>query len=108
MIFIMTLFIGWIFPYLVLLITGFAQVKSVFPKLGLTLNVIGIPMCILLIYLVSKIYDGKLLIFIIEYSIIVLMNIINIVYYLKYLKQHPNEETEEIKKIKKKNNGAIV
>ena len=107
-IFVMTLFIGWALPYFVLLITGFAQVKNLFHKLGLTLNIISIPMSILLLYLVITIYDKKLLIFIIEYIIIIVMNILNIVYYIRYIKSHPNEENERIKRIKKENNGAIV
>ena len=106
--FIMTLIVGWVLPYCVLLITGFAQIKNLFHKLGLTLNIISIPMCILLLYLVISIYEIKFLVFIIEYIIIILVNIINIIYYIKYLKTHPNEENEKIKKIKKENNGAIV
>lgn len=107
-IFVMTLFIGWALPYFVLLITGFAQVKNLFHKLGLTLNILSILMSILLLYLVITIYDKKLLIFIIEYIIIVSMNILNSIYYIRYIKSHPDEEKERIKKIKKENNGAIV
>lgn len=107
-IFIMTLFIGWAIPYFVLLITGFAQLKNIFHKLGLTINIISVPMCILLLYLVTTLYDKKLLIFIIDYIIILIMNILNIIYYIKYIKSHPDEENERIKKIKKENNGAIV
>jgi hypothetical protein len=107
-IFVMTLFIGWALPYFVLLITGFAQVKNLFHKLGLILNVISVPMSILLLYLVITIYDKKLLIFVIEYIIIIVMNILNIIYYIRYIKSHPNEENERIKRIKKENNGAIV
>lgn len=106
--FVMTLIIGWAIPYFVLLVTGFAQIKNLFHKLGLTLNIISIPMCILLLYLVISIYEIKFLVFIIEYIIIILVNIINIIYYIKYLKTHPNEENEKIKKLKKENNGAIV
>lgn len=106
--FVMTLIIGWALPYFVLLITGFAQVKNLFHKLGLTLNIISIPLCILMLYLVISIYEPKQLVFIIEYSIIFIMNILNVIYYIKYLKEHPNEENERIKKIKKENNGAIV
>ena len=106
--FVMTLIIGWAIPYFVLLATGFAQIKNLFHKLGLTLNIISIPMCILLLYLVISIYEIKLLVFIIEYIIIILVNIINIIYYIKYIKTPPNEENEKIKKLKKDNNGAIV
>ena len=107
-IFVMTLFIGWALPYFVLLITGFAQVKNLFHKLGLILNVISVPMSILLLYLVITIFDKRLLIFVIEYIIIIVMNILNIIYYIRYIKSHPNEENERIKRIKKENNGAIV
>lgn len=106
--FVMTLIIGWALPYFVLLITGFAQVKNLFHKLGLTLNILSIPLCILMLYLISSIYETKQIIFIIEYIIIMIMNILNIIYYIKYIKTHPNEENERIKRIKKENNGAIV
>ncbi len=107
-IFVMTLIIGWALPYFVLLVTGFAQVKNMFHKMGLTLNILSIPMCILLLLLVIRLYEPKQLIFIIEYIIILIMNILNIIYYIKYIKTHPNLENERIKKIKKENNGAIV
>lgn len=106
--FVMTLIIGWALPYFVLLITGFAQVKNLFHKLGLTLNILSIPLCIIMLFLVISIYEPKQLIFIIEYSIIIIMNILNIIYYAKYLKDHPDEEIEKIKKAKKNNNGAVV
>ena len=106
--FVMTLIIGWALPYFVLLITGFAQVKNLFHKLGLTLNILSIPLCIIMLFLVISIYEPKQLIFIIEYSIIIIMNILNIIYYVKYLKDHPDEEIEKIKKAKKNNNGAVV
>jgi hypothetical protein len=95
-IFVMTLFVGWALPYFVLLITGLAQVKNLFHKLGLTLNILSIPMCILLLYLVITIYDKKLLIFIVEYIIIVLMNILNIIYYTRYIKSHPEMSRKEL------------
>lgn len=107
-IFVMTLLIGWVIPYFVLLVTGFAQVKNTHHKLGLTINIISIPMCMLIMFLIISVYDKKLLIFIIEYSIIILMNILNIIYFIKYIKSHPNEENLKIKKIKEENNGAIV
>jgi amino acid transporter len=106
--FVMTLIIGWALPYFVLLITGFAQVKNLFHKLGLTLNILSIPLCIIMLFLIISIYEPKQLIFIIEYSIIIIMNILNIIYYAKYLKDHPDEEIEKIKKAKKNNNGAVV
>ncbi len=106
--FVMTLIIGWALPYFVLLITGFAQTKNLFHKLGLTLNILSIPLCIFILYLIISLYEPKQLIFIIEYIIILLMNILNIIYYIKYIKAHPNEENARIKKIKKENNGAIV
>lgn len=106
--FVMTLIIGWALPYFVLLITGFAQVKNLFHKLGLTLNILSIPLCIIMLFLVISIYEPKQLIFIVEYSIIIIMNILNIIYYAKYLKDHPDEEIEKIKKAKKNNNGAVV
>jgi hypothetical protein len=106
--FVMSLIIGWALPYFVLLITGFAQVKNLFHKLGLTLNILSIPLCLLMLFFISSIYEPKQIIFIIEYIIIIIMNIINIVYYIKYIKSHHNEENERIKKLKKENNGAVV
>lgn len=106
--FIMTLIVGWVLPYCVLLITGFAQIKNLFHKMGLALNIISIPLCILILYLIFSIYESKQLVFIIEYIVIITINVLNIIYYLKIIKRTPNEENERIKKIKKENNGAIV
>ena len=106
--FIMTLIIGWALPYFVLLITGFAQIKNIYHKLGLFLNILCIPTCLILLYLVLSLFELKQIIFIIEYTIIIIMNILNIIYYKKYLKEHPNAENEKIKQIKKENNGAIL
>ena len=82
-IFVMTLLIGWVIPYFVLLVTGFAQVKNTHHKLCLTINIISIQMCMLIIFLIISVYDIKLLLFIIEYSIIILMNILNIIYFIR-------------------------
>lgn len=110
---IMTLIIGWAIPYTVLLITGLALIYQKHPKLTLVFNIVNILLCIMIISLSIYLYDSKMLIFIIEYSIIGIISIINCIHYILYIRKHPQinfkkEEYNEIKKIKEKNNGAIV
>ncbi len=114
---VMTVIIGWVIPYTVLLVTGLSMIHNKQPKLTLTFNIVGSLLSILLIILCTYLYDKNMLILIVEYSIILLLNIINIIYYINYLKKNPKlnakklkkkKESLEIKEIKEKNNGAIV
>ena len=109
----MTIVIGWVIPYTVLLITGIAMYYKKQPKLVLIFNITNILLSIMITFLSLYLFDKKMLIIIIEYAIMAIVSIINVIYYIKYLKKHPTnikrkKEYEEIKKIKEKNNGAIV
>lgn len=107
---IMSIMIGWLIPYIVLLITGLSLISIKHPKITMIFNFVNILLCIMLLALIISIYDKKFLVFIIEYSIIMLTSIINVIFLFIYLKKHPviDTEKEEIKRIKKENNGAIV
>lgn len=110
---VMTIVIGWVIPYTVLLITGIAMYYKKQPKLVLIFNIANILLSIMITFLSLYLFDKKMLIVIIEYAIMAMVSIINVIYYIKYLKKHPTnikikKEYEEIKKIKEKNNGAIV
>lgn len=107
---IMSIMIGWLIPYIVLLITGLAMLNIKHPKITLIFNFVNILLCIMLLALIIQIYDNKFLVFIIEYSIILLTSIINVIYLFIYIKKYPyiDKDKEEIKRIKKENNGAIV
>lgn len=110
---IMTLFIGWLIPYIVLLITGISLLHLKKVKLTLIFNIMNILMCLMIIILIIYLYDNKLIIPLIEYIIIAITSIINTIYLIFYLKKHPvknesKEESKKIKQIKKENNGAIV
>lgn len=107
---IMSIMIGWLIPYIVLLITGLSFINIKHPKITLIFNFVNILLCIMLLFLIINIYDKKFIVFIIEYSIIMLTSIINVIYLFIYIKKHPviDTEKEEIKRIKKENNGAIV
>lgn len=114
---IMTIIVGWVIPYTVLLVTGLSMIHNKQPKLTLLFNVVGSFLSIILIIFCIYLYNKDMLILTIEYSIILLLNIINIIYYINYIKKNPElnkkrlkrkKESLEIKKIKEKNNGAIV
>lgn len=109
----MTLLIGWLMPYLVLLITGleiFAGLKHA--KTSLVFNILNILISIMDIYFTIRLFDKKMIVLIVEYIIMIIVSIINVIYLMMYIKKHPNiekrNESKEIKKIKDKNNGAIV
>ncbi len=105
---IMSLFVGWAFPYFVLIVSGIAIAVSKHIKLNLIFNILAFLLTSFLIYLVVKIYDKKFLILLIEYIYILVLLLINIIYLIIYIKKHPDLELRKIKEEKKKNNGAIV
>ena len=107
---IMTLFIGWIIPYISLIITGASIINNNHHKLTLIFNIFTSLLNVILLFLIIAIYEKTLLIMLIEYSIFLIINIINIIYYLKLLKKEniiKKEEYKQIKAIKEKNNGII-
>lgn len=103
-----SVFIGWVIPYIVPLITGLSLLNKSHYKLSLVFNIVSLLLCIMLLVFTIRLFDKKFMVFLIEYSIFILLHIINIIYYIKYLKKHPNLEYKKIKKIKKENNGIIV
>lgn len=103
-----TVLIGWIIPYFVLIITGLSLIKNNKPKLTLIFNVVNIFLTIMIFIFLIRLYDKTFLIMVISYVIIFIISIINTIYILNYIKKNPNPENIEIKKIKKNNNGAIV
>lgn len=105
---IMSLIIGWIIPYIVLIVSGLSIIQNKFTKLNLVSNILSFLLCLFLLFLIIKIYEKKFLILLIEYIIIAIINIINIIYLIIYLKKHPDLELRKIKEQKKKNNGVMV
>lgn len=78
----MTILVGWALPYFVLLITGIAMFKKLHPKLGLLFNLCSIFLNIGLLIFCFKLYDKYFLVLIIEYGIMLIINIINVIYYI--------------------------
>lgn len=105
---VMSLVVGWIVPYFVLLITGLSMFQNRHPKLSLVFNIVNLLLTIMLIVFVIRLYDKYFLVFLIEYIVILLIAIANIVYFITFIKNNKDEEIENIKKIKKDNNGIIV
>lgn len=105
---IMSLFIGWAFPYFVLIVSGIAIAVSKHIKINLIFNILAFLLDCFLIYLVVKIYDKKFLILLIEYIYILVLLLVNIIYLIIYIKKHPDLELKKIKEEKKKNNGVMV
>lgn len=104
----LTLIIGWIMPYLTLLISGIAFLTESHSKLTLVFNILSFLLTLFLLLLNIKIYEKKLLILVIEYIIIGTINLLNIIYSIIFIKKNFDPEIVQIKESKKKNNGAIV
>jgi hypothetical protein len=106
---LMTLFIGWIIPYLNLLITGIAILNDSHYKLARIFNIFSIILNIVIIFFIISLYEKKFLLMIIEYSIFIVISIINVIYFHKKVKSDTteSEEDQEIKKIKKETDGVI-
>jgi len=103
----LTMIIGWIFPYISLLLTGVSLLSNTHKKKALTLNIINILLTLIIIFLIIKIYENTFIIILIEYIIITIISIINSIYLYKDLTKELKKETKEINKLKKENNGII-
>ena len=103
----LTMIIGWIFPYISLLLTGVSLLSNNHKKKALTLNIINILLTLIIIFLIIKIYENTFIIILIEYIIITIISIINSIYLYKDLTKELKKETKEINKLKKENNGII-
>ena len=107
---IMSLFVGWIIPYINLMITGLSVMIDNHHKLSLVFNILNILLNALLIFLIALIYEKKFLIMIVEYAIMLILSIINTIYFEKKVDEDSITEKKEyakIKKIKKENDGII-
>lgn len=107
---IMSLFVGWIIPYINLMITGLSVMIDNHHKLSLVFNILNILLNALLIFLIALIYEKKFLIMIVEYAIMLILSIINTIYFKKKVDEDSITEKKEyakIKKIKKENDGII-
>ena len=104
----MTVIVGWLIPYFTPLITGLAFINKTHFKRAIILNISSIFLSIYCLIMICVLYDKNFLIMLIEYILIIIINIINTIYIIIYLKRHPNLENKKIKEIKKNNNGAIV
>ena len=103
--------IGWVIPFFITIISGIIILKDTHQRLGIIANFLSIILTIILIIFVIRLIELKMIIFLVEYSILLLLNIINFLYFKKYRKDHPDAkalEKKEIKEKKAKNNGAIV
>lgn len=103
----MTCVIGFIFPYLSLLLTGIATLIKKHYKKVVLLNILSILLSVFILYLSFKLYDSKLLFIVLSYIFIVILNIINTYINIKLLTKLNKEENRQIKELKKKNNGVI-
>lgn len=103
----LTLVVGWILPYITLILTGISLLNKSHKKLCLTINIINIILTSILLFLIISIIDKKLIIVLIEYSTILIMSIINSILFIKYFKENPDPEIVQINKTKKANNGII-
>ena len=77
---LMSLFIGWVFPYIALVLSGIGILIHSNYLITLLFNIVNILVLLLMMFLVIKVYDNKLLVVLIEYIIMLIVTIINIVY----------------------------
>ncbi len=77
---VMSLFVGWIFPYIALIISGIGILIKSNYLITLLFSIINILVIIFMIFLVGRVYSSKFLIVIIEYIIMLVLTIVNIVY----------------------------
>ena len=106
----MTLFVGWLIPYFNLLITGLSINRDKHNKLTLIFNIFNVLLNILLLFLIVLIMEKSFIIFIVEYSIMLVISIINIIYLKKRVDIDTIDEKNEykrIKQIKKETDGVI-
>ncbi len=76
----MSLFIGWIMPYIGLILSGIGILIHTRYKINIIFNIFNILLCSLMIFLVVSLYNKSFLVFIIEYGIMIVINILNIIY----------------------------
>ena len=106
----MSLFVGWLIPYFNLLITGLSIHRDKHNKLTLIFNIFNVLLNILLLFLIVLIMEKSFIIFIVEYSIMLVISIINIIYLKKRVDIDTIDEKNEykrIKQIKKETDGVI-
>ena len=77
---LMSLFVGWIFPFIGLVVSGLGILIHSNFKITLIFNIVNILVILFMGFLVIKVYDSKLLIVLIEYIVMLVINILNIVY----------------------------
>ena len=77
---LMSLFIGWIFPFIALILSGIGILIHSNYLVTLLFNIINILVLLFMIFLVGKIYSSKFLIILIEYIIMLGITIADIVY----------------------------
>ena len=77
---LMSLFVGWIFPFIGLVVSGLGILIHSNFKITLIFNIVNVLVILFMGFLVIKVYDSKLLIVLIEYIVMLVINILNIVY----------------------------
>ena len=77
---LMSLFIGWIFPYIGLILSGIGILIHSNYWVTMLFNIVNILVIAFMLFLVNKVYDSKLLIVLIEYIIMLVISIGNIIY----------------------------
>ena len=77
---LMSLFIGWIFPYIALVLSGIGILIHSNYWITLVFNIVNILVLILMLFLVIKVYDNKLLVVLIEYIVMLVVSIVSIIY----------------------------
>jgi hypothetical protein len=76
----LTLVIGWLIPYFVLLLSGIGMLLSSHYKLIFIMNLLNILLSSIVLFLISKIYTSAFLLELITYILFIIMSVINLIY----------------------------
>ena len=71
---LMSLFIGWIFPYIALVLCGIGILIHSNYLITMIFNIVNVLVIFFMLFLVIKLYETRLLIVLIEYIIMLVMS----------------------------------
>ena len=75
-----TVFIGWVIPYFITILSGITILKDSHHKLNIISNILNIILLGVLLFFLIKLYDKGFIIFLVEYIIMIVIT--NIQYFL--------------------------
>ncbi len=84
-----TVLVGWIIPYFSLIITGLEFIGMKHSKMALWFNILSFLINIINIIFTIRLLDKRMIILLVEYILMMFVQIINIIYLWMYIKKNP-------------------